>query len=492
MKLSPTNEQSKVMSACESLVKVKAAAGSGKTSTISLFSQENTSPSIYLAFNKSIANEVQGKLGSHVKAQTTHSLAYRAFGGKIRNKLSRPRGGYVNVAGTPSELVRHYKLLPIMFRNEDLISSVAFGLLIKRSVDIFQASSDEVISEKHVDKQFHKPLKALALDQLEYSALADSITSKVLNFAKQLWEERSDPHSKVLANHDTYLKMYQLSKPKLNYDIIYLDEAQDTTDCVLDIVMSQKNNAKIVMVGDDFQAIYGWRGAINAMSKVHSNEYQLTKSFRFGNEIAKVASSIINHQLNIKGNENINSEVGTDVVDCDKQYTKIYRTNGALLEDAIWLTGLNHKVSAEVDTRDFIKLLESSLALFQEDLKKVKHDTILPYNSWQELLEESKHSLELKRLVKIVHNNLVWTYINALKKLQKRDGADIILTTAHKSKGREWDQVILADDFPVKADDNYPQEEVNLLYVAATRAILKLNINEAVLALTEETKDEIW
>jgi len=486
MKLSPTKEQSAVMSASANIVKVKASAGSGKTSTIKLYSDENTLPSIYLAFNKSIATEVQGKLGAHVTSKTTHSLAYKTYGNKIRNKLSRPKGGYVNVAGTPSEIAKFYKLQPIMFRNEAIISANALGLLVKKTVDSFQASADAEVNWKHVSKLHRNTLKALDIEEYEYEYLDQNIIEKVLRFSIKLWEERVDPKSKVLANHDTYLKMYQLSKPKLPFEIVYLDEAQDTSDCVLDIVMNQKDHARVVMVGDDFQAIYSWRGAINAMSKVDSVEYPLTKSFRFGNEIAKVARAIIKDQLPIKGNENIDSKFGFDAVDTTKKYTKIFRTNGALLEDAIKLTRGSGSVSAEVDTGDFIRTLESAEALFQDDLHKVKHDLIIPYKHWSELVEEAKISPELKRITKIVEQNQTYVYINALKQLKRRDNADIILTTAHKSKGREWDQVVLADDFPEVGEDGLAQEETNLLYVAVTRAVEKLNINDTVADLLFE------
>jgi hypothetical protein len=51
--------------------------------------------------------------------------------------------------------------------------------------------------------------------------------------------------------------------------VLYVDEFQDTTPCVLDIVMNQHSNGmKVVMVGDARQAIYGWRGAVNAMKMV--------------------------------------------------------------------------------------------------------------------------------------------------------------------------------------------------------------------------------
>ena len=53
-------------------------------------------------------------------------------------------------------------------------------------------------------------------------------------------------------------------------------------------------------------------------------------------------------------------------------------------------------------------------------------------------------------------------------------GADRILSKAHKAKEREWDRVLLAEDFfaPRKEEDGtlaLPPEEIRLLYVAMTR-----------------------
>ncbi|QGP57107.1 hypothetical protein PsalBI1_04553 (plasmid) [Piscirickettsia salmonis] len=47
--------------------------------------------------------------------------------------------------------------------------------------------------------------------------------------------------------------------------------------------------------------------------------------------------------------------------------------------------------------------------------------------------------------------------------------ADVILSTAHKAKGRQWSQVLIHSDF-----ENYKEcsgEELNLWYVAVTRAV---------------------
>jgi superfamily I DNA/RNA helicase len=59
--------------------------------------------------------------------------------------------------------------------------------------------------------------------------------------------------------------------------------------------------------------------------------------------------------------------------------------------------------------------------------------------------------------------------------------AQAVISTAHKSKGREWDTVYLAADFreprptPANPDPVIPDELAMLLYVARTRARLGLD-----------------
>jgi len=52
--------------------------------------------------------------------------------------------------------------------------------------------------------------------------------------------------------------------------------------------------------------------------------------------------------------------------------------------------------------------------------------------------------------------------------------ADLVISTAHKAKGREWDRVQLASDFPAR--DRCDDADRKLLYVAVTRAKLVLDV----------------
>eukprot|EP00467_Chlorarachnion_reptans_P025472 CAMPEP_0114513994 /NCGR_PEP_ID=MMETSP0109-20121206/15902_1 /TAXON_ID=29199 /ORGANISM="Chlorarachnion reptans, Strain CCCM449" /LENGTH=578 /DNA_ID=CAMNT_0001693975 /DNA_START=192 /DNA_END=1928 /DNA_ORIENTATION=- len=71
--------------------------------------------------------------------------------------------------------------------------------------------------------------------------------------------------------------------------------------------------------------------------------------------------------------------------------------------------------------------------------------------------------------------------------LKDERSAQLVLTTAHKAKGLEWDNVRLSDDFTDPLDevvqDRLPVdefgEEVNIIYVAMTRAKKNLWLNKA-------------
>lgn len=486
-KRTPTQQQQNCIAAAVDtairLLKIEACAGAGKTSTLEMMAVANPVPSIYLAFNKVTANEASERFPKHVTCKTTHSVAYAAFGVKLARagKLERPRGRYVNVAGTGSEIARFFGIQPLRQAGEIVLSDAFIGLLVKITVARFEQSADKELTIAHT------PYGELLEKQRATMFNISEAQKTVLHFARLLWAERTNMDSVVLASHDTYLKMFQLSKPVLaGFEVIYVDEFQDTTPCVLDIVMNQKDHAKIVMVGDARQAIYGWRGAVNAMQMVQAESRMLTKSFRYGQAVADVATTVLLGAMNITGNESINSKVGFGAtVDRSKPHTRLFRTNAALLSAAIGEIQRGTKVSIEIDVKDFVKLLQSAVALKNEDKRNVKHDKVLPYNEWAELVEEGKHDPELGRIAKIIGNGQADQWIEVLESHKNASNPHVTFTTAHKSKGREFSQVIVESDFKSAYNENgefvgLSEEEQNLLYVACTRAIDVLEYNQTV------------
>lgn len=477
-KLTPTAEQLVVKDTVKAntFTKISAGAGAAKTTTLSMVAEDNVVPSLYLAFNKSMATEAGERFPSWVKVQTTHSLAYAQFGTMLRDKLKRPVGPYKNVCGTGNEIARYFKIKPMALSSGNVISAGAVGLSIKETVNRFEYSGDFEMTTKHVSFTGAKKVYRDPTFTPEFFAQA------ILGHAKALWELRINPRSEILATHDTYLKLYQLSKPNLSrYEIIYLDEAQDTNQCVIDIILRQlENGCKVVAVGDKFQQIYAWRGSVNAMEKFDCAEAFLTKSFRFGPAIAHAANVVLDQQdFKLEGWENLSTELlgmenaTTEVLG---KHTRLYRTNAALISDAVGLIEQGLSVNLEIDIKDFLRMLESAVALSEGNLKDVKHEEIVPYDTWKSLVDEAEMSQgELARLVRIISSHRHYALIGILTSHRNTPDADITMTTAHKSKGREWDNVLLADDFASGYNKEgewvgFPEMERNLLYVALTRA----------------------
>ena len=69
----------------------------------------------------------------------------------------------------------------------------------------------------------------------------------------------------------------------------------------------------------------------------------------------------------------------------------------------------------------------------------------------------------------------------------------MILSTVHKAKGREWFEVKLGNDFDGLVDKKrggFHEEELNILYVACTRAIHRLDISECLDVISLVTHKE--
>jgi hypothetical protein len=118
--------------------------------------------------------------------------------------------------------------------------------------------------------------------------------------------------------------------------------------------------------------------------------------------------------------------------------------------------------------------------------EKGMHPRICHFDSFRELvdyLQEAKDDagdsldVELSGAVAFVleHTTDVPSILDAITAAcTGPDEAEMTLSTAHRAKGLEWDDVMLLDDFgvlqPSVEGEKFTQEEVNLLYVAVTRA----------------------
>lgn len=490
LSFTPTEEQTAIKEAFPDhrFLTIQAKSGSGKTSTLYLLANSTEDRILYLAFNKSMAEEARRKMPLNVECRTLHSICYQFLDHRLRAKLSRPEGQYVNVAGTGSEIAKKFKINNLIDkRGKTLLTRAMIGLMIKQTVGKFEFSDDPFISRKHFPSVHLADIKRKGINE-------HKLITEVVKYAKQLWRERIDPNTDTLMTHDTYVKLFELSGADLGYDIIFGDEFQDVNPAFLSILRNAKSAKQVVVVGDEYQSIYQFRGSQNMMKETstYGAELPLTACFRFGPKVANIANMILSdkeplrHPLVGKGFDTVVGSYKSDVVDYTKPYTIIFRKNLTLLMEAMDRIANGEEIIINVDTRDFISMVDSVNALRRGDIEKVKHETVLPYADWDEFVECAEADPDAKRLLNIVVSGKANTIAHTLRTHRNSPTAKVTLTTAHKSKGLEWDQVIVANDFPSNYDKKtgewvgLEEAERNLLYVAHTRCVKCLQWNTTV------------
>lgn len=458
-----TNEQQECIDwACmHGSQKIEAFAGAGKTTTLGAISEALFNlgkRGLYIAFNKSIADEANTKMPSNVTARTAHSLAYRekAIPFQQRGKLGKC---FPNVIARELRISRIEPMTPV---------GVA-GLALK-AVTNFCYSADTQIGLHHVSvNDFFKA----GIRGTDLTVISETI----LTYAKRLWLRMLDLNDRMPITHDVYMKLWCLDNPMLNYDFILFDEAQDANPVLVDLVMKQRGTT--IFVGDRYQQIYSWRGATNAMQKMQMQCNRLTQSFRFGQPIADVANEVLRTQLNadvnIRGFDKIKSEIiKLDSFDC-----LITRTNSSLIGRCFSALDDGARVHVNGGTSQLLSLIRGLKQL--REGQRTEHPELNIFENWQQVMEysETDQGQELKMPLRLIDDYGIDDLIGTIEQVGRvpANRADYTLTTAHKSKGLEWSRVKLDSDFREKPEDPdepgnslWSPEEANLLYVAATRA----------------------
>lgn len=488
--MKPTQEQQAVVDANSKIVKAIAFAGAGKTSTFVERAKTHVKRTLYLCFNKSVQVEAEKRFPKHVTCKTQHGLAYQAIISRCGYKGIR----YTNV----SKLF--LKPTAQRFRIDYYMVS-----LVHKTVENYCNSADTEMSAAHVEPD--------SIGRYTYD-----VSKTVLDYAKQVWglmiggnEQQSFPMT-----HGGYLKLFQLSKPRLGYEVIMLDEAQDTNPVVHDIVLSQADyGSQIILTGDPYQQIYAWRGAVDALNKVEAETLYMTQSFRFGPEVAGVANHLLNaffHEeralvgLGAAGKlSGFDKHLGGQSPTADEQlpecYTFLARTNAYLFAEASRRAGTCKMFVPGSGANGELPIFQAVLdvfALYQGRKMDIKGDYDLRHfdDYWQFMdfvqtgMADPEWTISAAMIEK--YKEGIPAQIDKIRKslVSRPEDAQVTLITAHRAKGMEWDNVVLGDDYAELFDEEgslrpigedrktqVRHDEINLLYVAATRAKKHLTLN---------------
>jgi hypothetical protein len=461
-----TDEQMRIITSEEDITMVQAFAGTGKTSTVIEYMRRRPEKKIlYLAFNKAMEMSAKARVKdmAHVDVYTMHAYA-----------LEYLKNGHLPDDVVVGEL-----------RVKDLLSMYDRSTAddVSRELQAFCASDS---SDVYMSDEYNETYKGYIAQQMQI-----------------IWKKMCKGEMRM--SHDVYLKLFQLKAVCLPYDVIIVDEVQDCTPCQMSIVNRQ--SAKKIFVGDIHQQIYQFRGVCDPF--VGSRVYTLTKTFRFGFEIA----DLCNHFLRTyKREENVvstpkrlRSEVSLRRPVVGEKYTLICRSHVGVIEAAseirqpMYFLGLRTlNIEKEVSIAEDLVHFENGRKneIKHEKLRKVAsrlgHGTEL-FRAFTDAYPDSSVWRNRLRLFEKHGERVIDMYRSIGEHMSAdEDDAIVTITNVHQAKGLEFETVVLHGDFANlcvrdPTDGRWVArvlplpvhvEGYNLIYVAMTRAMKKLVLNE--------------
>jgi hypothetical protein len=482
LKHSPTPEQEQASSFFRQggSLKINAYAGAGKTSTLEMLAHATGRRGQYLAFNRDIVADARKRFPETVACNTTHSLAYKAVVGRYRGD-EKKLTGRINA----NQLAEIHGFKTWRIDKDHTLQPRSQGFLILDTVRRFAMSADPEPLAAHVPK--HGSLLAAPTDTLS------AVNDFAVRGARHVWAQMQAANDAMPLGHDGYLKLWALSNPMIAADFVLMDEAQDTNPVVLDLLKSQP--AQMIYVGDKYQQIYEWRGAVNAMEAIDTNhETFLSTSFRFGEGIAEGASkllSLLGESRPLRGNPAANSRIGPT----PNAGTVLARTNAYTITAVIEAIDAGRRPHLIGGSDELVKMLRGVTDLKRGDPSDIPD--FFGFAKWQEVIEfaRSGEGEHLQTFVNLVETRGEKQLLWALGRVVEADESDLVISTAHKAKGREWSTVRLMDDFiksqPRRGPDGepgakrplYEASELRLLYVALTRAKVSIEVPPPLLTL---------
>ncbi|MFF2556785.1 UvrD-helicase domain-containing protein [Nocardia sp. NPDC058058] len=467
LKHKPTPEQQLVIDAAQQQQNmiVQAGAGAGKTSTLEMVGHAlDGSRVAYIAYNAVTAREARSRFPRHVRCSTAHALA-SAYRQRYQHRLENTQRQRAHEQAQILGISRSIELTSTILLPRDL------ARIAMETVTRYCYSDHKEISHHDVPGQS-------GIDPQELAYLADAL----LPFAQRAWDDIRNINGRLKFEHDHYFKMWSLTRPRLPFDVVMLDEAQDTNPALAAVVAAQ--DAQQILVGDSNQQLYSWRGAIDALDSWDSDAIRLTlqQSWRFGQAIADEANrwlDILGAELRLIGNPALTSTVGR----VQHPNAILCRTNAEAVKQLMEVLQTGRRPALVGGGEAIRRLAESAQQL--KSGQRTSHRELFAFKTWgevQDYAENEDSGRDLKPFVDLIDDHGVETVLHTVDNLATDEKtADVVVSTAHKSKGREWDTVTIAEDYrePLPDDDGnpgpIPPADAMLAYVAVTRAKHRLD-----------------
>lgn len=449
---------------------VVAVAGSGKTTTIVEATKRVKGSCIFLAFNKSIAEELKAR---GVNARTFHSLTF----GAVKNHL----GGQMDADKTRNLIRKNFKDNDVklygafMSRMVGLAKQAGVGCLISDSTTTWvEISAYHDIEPEAEEADLGRGFE-LCSQLLELSN-----QSRDFDFDDMLYVPVRDG----------------LNLPK--FDFIFVDEAQDTNAIQRELLKKLfKRTTRMIAVGDPSQAIYGFRGADNDSLHRIGREFKaitlpLSITYRCGNSIVRYARQWVSHinaAPDAHDGEVINHGTKWDTSFFKADDLVLCRTTRPVLALAFRL--IKDRIPAYVMGREIGQGLKSLIRKMRcSEIPQL----LVKLEQWRSREVEKAMVTENESKIEAINDKvdcilLLTDGCESINELEicidslfsDKVGA-VKLSTIHKSKGLEASRVFWLNRSACPSrwarQDWQKQQEENLCYVATTRAKDELHIIE--------------
>lgn len=495
-----TNEQQNFINKApeDEGINLEAVAGSGKTTTLvaavtSIAELKPFSDVTCVAFNKSIADEMGGRMPASVRCKTMNAIGHGAWIRKLGGKLTLDKNKTRSII---NEL--HGKSWEIPETMEDLMKLVGLakvnGIVPERTpyhedVELVVENANPLVwDEKSAWQQL--------IDHFDLS-IEDDYVDAAIEEARNIINLGIEWAFNGIIDFNDQLYMPVCFGGKwFKSDRVLIDEAQDISS--INRVMLRnilKPTGTLIAVGDPHQAIYGFRGAAHDSMELLHEEFntktmELTYSFRCSRAVIEEAQKLVPHikwrpdapegsvVYKIKWNADMLTK--EDVIIC--------RNVAPMMALAFRL--IRRNIPCYIKGRDIgfnliglIKFLKAhSIDELMEKMDDWKRKKISRYQNLGMGDKVDSIRDRVATIVAVIENIDTDAQISDLnKKIMdmfsgKTNG--VCMSTIHKVKGLEWPRVFFLDtDLIPSKYATKPwqiQQEENLKYVGVTRAQVDL------------------
>lgn len=491
---------------------INALAGTGKTFILEKLSYkfENEHPlksSLMLSFSRADKLEAEKRFASTTVCKTSNALGYQAYRSLTHNNKPNLWTGKNRDC---------FKALKLPYKSDFKSFTSILGIL----------KSNLIYSSRTNDKEF-KTGKALTLStfseialehgfdftpytDLEAFELVDTALDISFDWAMGFFDKypregKNNTNHYIDFDDQIYIPLLLAEErffPK--YDIIFLDEAQDLALLQHELLRRVTQPwSNIIIVGDPNQAIYGFRGADSDSFSKLVEEYQtksfpLSTNFRCDLSIIEEAKRIVPEILPMEGKPQGHVQTIAEetllATDIPAGSAILCRLNKPLF--SLFFPLLKQGRQVRLLGNDIGKGLASILSKktrnnvelrqIAQDLLGWKYETIDKIEERKSLSKQSKSSaafaiqqVEDKYECLLIVLKATGSKQAALKALEEMfdttEEPEIVLSTIHKMKGREYDNIyylqhLLPPHILALISESQQIQEKNLRYVAITRA----------------------